>query len=402
MPGSFISTHTGKQSSKKFYGYIPYFPYRFIQLFRIIITYTCLFIPSKQSWLSLSAFYPILYRVFILQIELLQDLTEYCRYFYSMGLKFVFQETSLAFEMVYQKAIKRPQNVLISSYLNGSPELQRTKLIQIFNDETDDKIVPDWTVPSQYNDGINECINHKTSSIVVLRDTITFVSEKNVSAQFNITSSCRKKNESYISTNQHLPHLFSKPIFKSRRENFTPRNSVRSLPILQFFHQHEKAALTYHSKAPTFCFNPSWKLSLYSLEQTLQRQYQKPDEFRLNTKKQYHEELFCPVFDNKSRDIILPVYRSVVTNSKILSFQKSPLFFSHNQRSSSKKQHKSPSLTYGYDALLRDRGMFGNRSGNLVEYPTFPSLLEAATRAWIELVQKNPFGKVNILLNKSL
>ena len=340
--------------------------------------------------------------MFILQIELLQDLTEYCRYFYSMGLKFVFQETSLAFEMVYQKAIKRPQNVLVSSDRNGSPELQTTKLIQIFNDETDDKIVPDWTVPSQYNDGINECINHKTSSIVVLRDTFTFVSEKNVSAQYNITSSSRKKKKSYISTKQHFRHLTSKPIFKSRLENFTPKNSVRSPPILQFFHQQEKAAITYHSKAPTFCFNPSWKLSMYSLEQTLQRQYQKPDELLLNTKKQYHEELSCPMFDNKSRDIILPVYRSVVINSKIPSFQKCPLFFSNNQRSSSKKQHKSPILAYGYDALLRNRGIVSNRSGSLIGYPTFPSLLEAATRAWIELVQKNPFGKVNILIIKPL
>ena len=104
MSGPFMWKYRGKQSSKKFYGHIPYFPYRFIQLFRIIITYTCLFISSKPSCSSLSPFYPILYRIFILQIELLHDLTDYCNYFYSMGLKFVFQETSLAFEKFYQKA----------------------------------------------------------------------------------------------------------------------------------------------------------------------------------------------------------------------------------------------------------------------------------------------------------
>jgi hypothetical protein len=375
-----------------------YFPLRFIQLLRLMCTYIAKY--SFSTNIIGQNFKPDfkVHWIHILQINLLQQLLRFSTQFYRIGLRFLFKENPSSSVTFSEKEFFLPQT-------NKGVSISQTKSIIDVSEmgyqplqQNGDENVPEWTISAKCNSfsDQNTSVNltPKSNFFSLRTSVLKATATPKLGVKANFTKNYRSDKSHTDSSSFAI--ITSRP--KSKFKKNGPKKNRINDTGFQFFYQNQGLTRPQGIELKTFFLHPSWKLSLNSLEHT---ENQKND-----------------LFTNPSLHFNLPHYEKCVQAFEAQNFI-NPYFNHHTQNELSvvtekmktkhedcgylherkiKKQIKSPVVAYNYKTE-RNLSSFSLKKISLSpDNVEFNCLLEAVSRNWIFTIQKNPFGKITLLI----
>jgi hypothetical protein len=375
-----------------------YFPLRFIQLLRLLCAYTDKYPFTTNIVVQNFRSDFKVHWIYILQINLLQQLIRFSTNFYRVGLQFLFKENSSSSVTFSEKEFFLPQTTrtvplsqtksIIDISEIGDPRLQ----------QNGNEVVPDWTISSKCNNffdqskSVNSTLNSNFFSLrksVLKTTTISkLVIKTNFTKNYRSDKSDTDSSSLTIITSRPKSQ-FKKTILKKPQINGSD---------FKFFYQNQGFTRSRGKKFKPLFFQPSWKLSLNSLEHLENQKKRWCTNLSLHFNSLHYEKCFR-VFDAQNFTVsgfnlhTQNPLRAVAEKMKIKHE-----YYGYLLEKKIKKQIKSPILAYNYKKKRHILNFSLKNDTYKPDYNEFKCLFEAVSRNWIFTIQKNPFGKITLLI----
>lgn len=375
-----------------------YFPLRFIRLLRLLCTYIAKYrfstnIVGKKFRSDFKGHW-----IYILQINLLQQLIRFSTNFYRVGLRFLFKENPSSSVKFCEKEFFLPPTTKTVSLSQTKSILDESEIRYQPLQQNGNEIVPDWNVSSNRNNFFDQSkdvnLTPKSDFFSLRKSIIKATTISKLVIKTNFTKNYRSDksdtdSSSFAIITSRPKSLFKKPVLK--------KNQI-DVSRFQFFYQNQGLTQPRGKEFQTFFFQPSWKLSLNNLEQIENQEKDWSTNLSLHFNLPPFEKC-VQVFDAQnffvrgSNNLTQKTLR--VVNKEIYTKYEDGRYIFEKEI---KKQIKSPMLAYNYK-IKRKISNFLQKKDTIKQcHVEFNCLFEAASRNWIFTIQKNPFGKITLLI----
>lgn len=375
-----------------------YFPGRYIQLLRILCTYVFQCLSSANTSESNSKLSIAIQWVYVLQINLLYKLVRYSSDSYRLGLKLLIKETPMLSVPIYQKEFFFSHTTKGVSSADPNSIRDTSELTYKSLEQNVNNIVPDWTEPSKCNDFLDQNTTYNLSTKTSFPSPQTGVLKAKGIPKLTLSVHSLKKYRSKNFYSQSSSFGQKKKVTQPgpRTAGLDKKGTISSAFYL--FYQNQVITKSPNPDFRTFFTQPSWKLSLNRLHHTDSRKHTvNYNSFSFFTPTQ--DEIYRPPFKtNNFRAEECDDFNSDLASlsiRKLTGQRPNHCYLSENKV---KKQIKSPILAYNYTIQKKSAKVLLIHKSTKTLNTNFYCLLEAATRNWIVTIQKNPFGKIMVLL----
>ncbi len=375
-----------------------YFPLRFIQLLRLLCTFitkypfsTNIVVPKFRSDFKVRWIY-------ILQINLLQQLIRFSTNYYRKGLRFFFKENPSSSVTFNEKEFFLPQTTKTVSLSQTKSIIDVSEIGYLHLQRNENETVPDWTVSSKCNNFFdqNKSVNFtpKSNFFSLCKSAPKRTTISKLVVKTNFTKNYRSDKSETDSSSSTI--ITSRPKFKFKK-TVQKKNQIGGSGY-QFFYQNQSLTPSRCIKFKPLFFQPSWKLSLNSLDHLENQKKRWCTNSSLHFNLPHYEKCFqvfdtqnfiVRCFNHRTQNPLRLVTEKMKTENEDCEYLTEKEF---------KKQIKSPVLAYNYKTKINISNFSLKNDTQKPDHVEFKCLFEAASRNWIFTIQKNPFGKITLLI----